>query len=382
MTVGLVIVSLVALAGFCDAYVLTVTARYPDSVGVALGLRGDTVLSWYKTVPMNHTGANKWSASVFFGESNVGSVLSFKIMANTSYFQTGANEKVTLPRSNVCVEVFPWFGNQNGSYSIMANLASSELNNSRSVIVYLPPSYSENSEKRFRHVLVMHDGQNLFNDSTSFSGISWDVGGTLDQMILSGAAEEILVVGLYNTPARDWEYTYSYDPSEGFGGRGDAYLDWIERAVLPWTRGNLRLAADKEVQWHILGSSLGGLISCYAGWTRPHVWSSSGCMSSSFWWNSMDFLQTVLPSHAVPSPQTSHVFYIDTGTAEGSDPSLQVAQTQQVVSAILKLGYALGTDEFFYVADGGQHNEYYWRQRFDIPMSVLFPKQFASQCEQ
>jgi predicted alpha/beta superfamily hydrolase len=31
------------------------------------------------------------------------------------------------------------------------------------------------------------------------------------------------------------------------------------------------------------GSSLGGLVSCYTGWTRSNVWSKAGCMSSSFW---------------------------------------------------------------------------------------------------
>lgn len=37
-----------------------------------------------------------------------------------------------------------------------------------------------------------------------------------------------MVVGLYNTQDRMNEYTYSYDPSEGFGGKGDKYLDFIE----------------------------------------------------------------------------------------------------------------------------------------------------------
>jgi predicted alpha/beta superfamily hydrolase len=42
------------------------------------------------------------------------------------------------------------------------------------------------------------------------------------------------------------------------------------------------------------GSSLGGLISCYATYTRPTVFQASICMSSSFWWNNEDFNNKIL----------------------------------------------------------------------------------------
>ncbi|RYE84066.1 MAG: hypothetical protein EOO65_02880, partial [Methanosarcinales archaeon] len=47
----------------------------------------------------------------------------------------------------------------------------------------------------------------------------------------------------------------------------------------------------------MLGSSLGGLLSCYAGWTRPDTYGFAGCMSSSFWWNNQDFNNTIIPMH-------------------------------------------------------------------------------------
>jgi hypothetical protein len=37
----------------------------------------------------------------------------------------------------------------------------------------------------------------------------------------------MIVVGIWNTNQRNNEYTYSYDKSEGFGGKGDSYLDFI-----------------------------------------------------------------------------------------------------------------------------------------------------------
>ena len=86
----------------------------------------------------------------------------------------------------------------------------------------------------------MHDGQNLFDPKTAFMGNSWLIGNTLDEAIVSGAIEEILVVGPYNTAARMDEYTYIEDPDYG-GGKGDIYLDWIEQTLIPLTEANFRV---------------------------------------------------------------------------------------------------------------------------------------------
>ncbi len=282
--------------------------------------------------------------------------------------QVGANEQVVPSRSG-SVDTFPWFGNQNGTYQIMASLSSKVLGNSRNVIVYTPPSYLENTVKRYANVIIMHDGQNLFNDSTSFAGQAWNIQNTIDSMTVQGQQEEVIVVGLYNTPNRDNEYTYSRDPSEGFGGQGEQYIEWIERTVLPWVRGNLRVNVTR---YGMIGSSLGGLISCYAGWTRPSVWGRTGCMSSSFWWNNQDFNATILKT---AQPPTYKLFYIDTGTDEGSSPPTQVQQTKTVVTSIVSKGWTLDQRIFFYLDDGGQHNEYFWGRRFPVVMSAMYPKQ-------
>jgi hypothetical protein len=76
-----------------------------------------------------------------------------------------------------------------------------------------------------------------------------------------------------------------------------------------------RLSAHGCVQMErktlgILGNNLGGLISCYAGWTRD-VYGKVGCMSYSFWWDANDYPKHVitkgLPS--TPFPQ----IYMDSG---------------------------------------------------------------------
>lgn len=45
--------------------------------------------------------------------------------------------------------------------------------------------------------------------------------------------DEIIIVGVDNTPDRIDELTYSYDSTVPGGGKGDLYLDFIETTVLP-----------------------------------------------------------------------------------------------------------------------------------------------------
>ena len=56
-------------------------------------------------------------------------------------------------------------------------------------------------------LLVMHDGQNVFNASTSFLGHSWRASQTIDKLIVEGNMEEIVVVAIYNTADRTDDYT-------------------------------------------------------------------------------------------------------------------------------------------------------------------------------
>ncbi len=135
-------------------------------------------------------------------------------------WQVGANVATQLTASG-SFDVYPWFFTTSGTVALLGSVASPVLNNTRPIIVYTPPSYTENPLKPVTHVLVMHDGQNLFNDSTSFGGLSWRVQDTIDELINAGLMHDVLVIGVYNTAQRTYEYTYSYDSGEGAGGHGN-----------------------------------------------------------------------------------------------------------------------------------------------------------------
>lgn len=270
------------------------------------------------------------------------------------------------PSSNFSVNVYPFYEPNRGTIATLADVFSPQLKNSRDIVVYLPPSYFENTLKNYSSVLVMHDGQNLFNISTAFNNNPWDAGKTADKLIVEGLIEELIIVGVDNTPDRINELTYSYDGSVKAGGKGNAYLDFIEQTVLPLVYSKFRVAPSRN-GLGILGSSLGGLISCYAGWTRPAVYRRAGCMSSSFWWNNEDFDNTVLKSKG----PTNVLFYLDSGNAGQSQDDFK--QTKTVRDRMLSLGFTINETLYYYLDEGGEHNESYWRRRFHIPLAWLYP---------
>jgi len=362
----LVVIKVICL----NALTLTVTVKYPQNqVGSSqLYLRGDNLgLSWSEGELLEYDNDNSWSVTLEYDSSHAGEQLQMKVLVDDTTWQLGANSQVEVPSESSSVILYPFFYSTTGEYLYETGVFSPQLNNTRDLVIYTPPSYVENPFKTIRYVLVMHDGQNLFNVSTCFLGVCWYCQNTIDLLVNEGAIDELVIIGVDNTPDRIDELTYSYDPTEKAGGKGDLYLDFIQDTVLPLVQLNYRINIEQSTLG-ILGSSLGGLISCYAGWTRSDIYGKAGCMSSSFWWNSEDFNNVILVKN--PPPDNLEV-YLDSGNA-GPDNDDE-AQTIRVRNHIQSLGYVMNQTLFYYLDNGGQHNEYYWGHRFWIPMTYLFP---------
>jgi len=76
----------------------------------------------------------------------------------------------------------------------------------RNVIVWLPPDYHNNTDSTYS-VLYMHDGQNIIDPATSFIGVDWQIDESVDSLIRVGSIDPMIVVGIYNTDDRLYEYT-------------------------------------------------------------------------------------------------------------------------------------------------------------------------------
>eukprot|EP00027_Filamoeba_sp_ATCC50430_P000952 CAMPEP_0168555228 /NCGR_PEP_ID=MMETSP0413-20121227/8214_1 /TAXON_ID=136452 /ORGANISM="Filamoeba nolandi, Strain NC-AS-23-1" /LENGTH=393 /DNA_ID=CAMNT_0008586047 /DNA_START=74 /DNA_END=1255 /DNA_ORIENTATION=+ len=358
---------------------LRVVVHYPHtklSSRATLYLRGDNLgLNWSTGVKLTNTGTilsrtDQWQLELPYSSNQIGQKVEMKVLIEDTTWMIGSNFITIVPNQTEgasTANIYPWFQTWQGVYQYHKNIWSPQLKNFRDLVVYTPPSYNENTLKIIKNVLIMHDGQNLFNPETAFMGNAWYCQNTVDQQVVAGNMEEIVIVGVDNTADRIDEYTYSYDESEGAGGKGDLYLDFLIDTVIPFIEGKYRVVMSRE-NVGILGSSLGGLISCYGGYTRPQAFSKAGCMSSSFWWNNEDFNNIILPKYDAPSDVT---FYLDSGDSGNSNDD--VTQTQTVRDHMLQLGYVANQTLFYYLDHGASHSETYWGARFWVPMLDLYP---------
>jgi predicted alpha/beta superfamily hydrolase len=236
-----------------------------------------------------------------------------------------------------------------GDLQILSGFYSPELDNCRDVIVYLPPSYGT-GERRYP-VLYMHDGQNLFDEVTSFAE-EWAVDNTMDA--LSEVGLEAVVVGVFNAGADRLDEYSPFEDAEGRGGRGSRYLDFLLHTLKPRIDRDFRTLQGPS-HTLVVGSSMGGLISLYAAFRRPDVFGRAGVMSPSLWFAGRAVLPFV--EAAQRSPER---LYLDVGTEEGEETLTDARRLRRVLTG---KGYRPGRDLTYVEQPGAGHTESAWRER-------------------
>lgn len=249
---------------------------------------------------------------------------------------------------------------------------ATKLGNTRDILVYLPPGYDADPDKRYP-VLYMHDGQNLFDAATSFIGVEWDVDETVTRMVESGQVRPLIVVGICNTSDRVFEYTPVSDRSRG-GGGGAMYADFIVNDLKPFIDQTYRTLPDRD-NTGVAGSSLGGLISLYLAWSHPEIFSRVAAMSTSYGWAD-SYIVKFIADH---SPPPGVRVWIDMGTAEDrtdrdGDGVPDIIQLHRRVRDLLMDEGLTIPGRLRYVEDeGAVHNERAWSARFPRALEFLFP---------
>jgi len=244
-----------------------------------------------------------------------------------------------------------------------------QLNNDRTLIVYLPPGYDEHADERYP-VLYMHDGNNIFDAATSFAG-EWNADETAQRLIDAGKLPKLIIVGIYNTPERIAEYTPFRDTEHG-GGKGDAYLAFVVETVKPFIDKTYRTQPDRA-HTGIAGSSLGGLISLYAACKYPDVFGCAGVISpAALTWADGAMLKYVR-EHKPGRPAR---LWTDIGTEEGraspGETPPPVRDCRELVRVLEAAGLRPDADFHYEEVAGGQHSEVDWSRRFDRVLLFLF----------
>ena len=250
-----------------------------------------------------------------------------------------------------------------------ADMSSRFLDRDRDVIVYLPPGYDAEPQRRYP-VLYMHDGQNLFDPNTSFvRGQTWRLGEMADMLIAEGRVQPLVIVGVNHTGhGRIHEYTPTKDPRLG-GGLGKAYGRLLVEDVKPFIDARYRTRPEREYTG-LGGSSLGGLSTIYLGLRHADVFGLLAVMSPSVWWGRRAILRYV--PKARPRPDTR--IWLDMGTAESR---YGVADARKLRNALVKAGWREDEDLAYSEVQGGTHSEFAWAQRVGDVLQFLFPGDFG-----
>ncbi|HVG40523.1 MAG TPA: alpha/beta hydrolase-fold protein [Chitinophagaceae bacterium] len=224
-----------------------------------------------------------------------------------------------------------------------------QLNRYRRIWVYLPPNYTT-SHKKYP-VLYMHDGQNLFDDLTSFSG-EWGIDETLDTLSLN--TKECIVVGIDNGGDKRLN-EYSPYNMERFGkGEGDQYVDFLVKTLKPYIDKKYRTKKCRKHRF-IAGSSMGGLISFYAILKYPKVFGGAGVFSPAFW--IVPGLKTGMEERGKKIKGKIY-FYAGMQESETMVPDMLAVFAQMNTISKAKMTTVIRSE--------GKHNEQTWRKEFPL----------------
>lgn len=235
-----------------------------------------------------------------------------------------------------------------------------QLNRYRKIWLYLPPDY-ETSGKKYP-VLYLHDGQNLFDNTTSFSG-EWGIDETLNNLHSKGDYGAI-VVGIDNGGAdRINEYTPWVNAKYG-GGQGSVYLQFIVETLKPYIDNNYRTLPEAK-NTVLGGSSLGGLISIYGVCAYPQVFGKVLNFSPAYWINEND-LNSYIQNQTIDL--STHKIYTVAGKNESSTITTEINLIQD---KLLNKNLPLNRSLIKIDADG-THSEAYWKREFGAAYLWLF----------
>lgn len=241
-------------------------------------------------------------------------------------------------------------------YILPDKLVIPGLDRERTVRLYLPPNY-DSSGQSFP-VLYMHDAQNLFDDATSYAG-EWKVDETLNQLAEQGTLS-LIVVGIDNGEDKRMNELSPW-PNENFGeAEGKAYTDFIVKTLKPYIDTNYRTLKGAE-HTAIMGSSMGGLISHYAIFQYPEVFSKAGIFSPSYWYADDVFRFT--EEHPLTN---GHRLYMIVSNNEGDTMTGKLTEMENLL--VKQNHKALFAEIHAY----GNHNEAYWSGEFKKAILWLF----------
>ena len=256
------------------------------------------------------------------------------------------------------------------------------------VTIWLPPGYD--AGKRRYGVVYMHDGQNLFVRKRSNFDKVWAADKAVLRLVAAGKIAPVIIVGVDQPgEARYRQYfpqrlyaaaspklRAEIDQSAKGPLTGDAYLRFLADELKPLIDRSYRTRRD-AAHTAVVGSSMGGLMSCYAFIERPRVFGRAGCVSTHW---PLTFALQLVPGDERPALWqgylTQHLgkpdgrrLWMDHGdkTLDAAYPPFQALLDRDIAG----LGWTKGRDFESRAYPGAEHEENAWAARLDAVFGWL-----------
>lgn len=233
-----------------------------------------------------------------------------------------------------------------------------QLNRTRRIAVLLPHDYYETQKKY--PVLYLHDGQNLFDDYAPYG--NWGIDKSLASLSKNKNGDVIIVAIDHGGVLRIKELLPF--PNHKFTDvEGQLYLTFMMETLKPMIDHKYRVLTDRD-HTGIGGSSLGGLISLYAGFKFRHVFGKMMIFSPSLWISEEIYTQA---KKFVPFGPTD--LYLYAGGMESASHYGNVLRMENILQEKRKYD---AFDLHFAHNPKGEHREIYWGQQFPLALQWLF----------
>ncbi len=234
-----------------------------------------------------------------------------------------------------------------------------QLGRRRRISALLPHDYYT-SGKTYP-VLYLNDGQNLFDEHAPFG--NWAIDKGLERLAFEGHANLIVIAIDHGGIDRITEYMPYFNARFG-KAQGKLYLRFLEETLIPYVNKKYRTIAKSEATG-IGGSSMGGLISLYAGLNHQRTFGKTLIFSPSLWIAPKIFQQA--ENFRPDMPMRMYIY------AGGKESANHMANVLRFKHTLLS-GYKNLTNMQVHVAlnPEGTHSEGFWRDEFPTAVKWLY----------
>ncbi len=277
----------------------------------------------------------------------------------------------SAPSQTIVTSSVPGASSAVGGELRLHEFQSRIFRNTRLLRVWLPPGYSQaENDGRYYPVFYLNDGQNLFDPTTAYIGVDWQVDETASCLIGEGTVPPLIIVGIDNAQkerAKEYLPYRSMHPPV-LRPQGKRYPDFLLNEVMPFVLQRYRIARGPE-NTGLGGSSLGAVISLYTVMDRPGVFGRLLLESPSLFISNRQLLKSSRSFRQWPAR-----VFMAMGTREAGNEK----RDRQVVEDVRELKHllrraGLGEDRVLAkIDDGAAHNEKEWAKRFPEALTFLF----------